>query len=282
MSTVPDPQPKSLSELKSSILRPATTSHFQCWFNPPPNLRTWVDEHRIRAGLGNGYKNDAEFYSLSCSEASLPGSSLATHELNNDFTGVTERHVYRRQYDNNADFTFYVDNDYDIIFFFENWMSYIVDEQYTGRDGTKNKGIEQEYFYYRVNYPGTTSTNGYKTTVFLNKFEKDYTGRYLRYRFLNAYPISISSMPVSYDTSQLLKCTVSFNYSRYVVSGEYHTPFIGSFNDPNSGLSRAARAALGEGEYNPNLKYDINGRVINPEILNTEPSTVINGRTFNF
>jgi hypothetical protein len=26
-------------------------------------------------------------------------------------------------------------------------------------------------------------------------------------------------MPVSYDSSQLLKCTVSFNYSRYIVGG---------------------------------------------------------------
>ena len=26
-------------------------------------------------------------------------------------------------------------------------------------------------------------------------------------------------MPVSYDSSQLLKCTVSFNYSRYVIGG---------------------------------------------------------------
>ena len=41
----------------------------------------------------------------------------------------------------------------------------------------------------------------------------------LQYKFVNAYPISINSIPVSYDTSQLLKCTVSFYYSRYVVIG---------------------------------------------------------------
>jgi hypothetical protein len=38
------------------------------------------------------------------------------------------------------------------------------------------------------------------------------------YQFINAYPISINSMPVSYDASQLLKCTVSFTYSRYVIT----------------------------------------------------------------
>ena len=151
---------------------------------------------------------------MSCSEASLPGSSLATHEINNDFTGVTERHVYRRQYDDRADFTFYVDHNYNIIFFFENWMSYIVDEQYTNRDGTQNKGIETLNYNYRVNFP-----KNYKTEIYIKKFEKDYTGRILQYRFINAYPISITSMPVSYDSSQLLKCTVSFTYSRYIVGG---------------------------------------------------------------
>lgn len=215
----PSPTPKTVSQLKSSILNPALTSHFLCSFNPPDAVREWVNLHRSQAGLGDGYGferngSSAEFFSLSCSEASLPGSSLATHEINNDFTGVTERHVYRRQYDDRADFTFYVDHNYNIIFFFENWMSYIVDEQYTNRDGTQNKGIETLNYNYRVNFP-----KNYKTEIYIKKFEKDYTGRILQYRFINAYPISITSMPVSYDSSQLLKCTVSFTYSRYIVGG---------------------------------------------------------------
>ena len=200
----PNPVKKSVSYLKSSLLRPALTSHFQCWFNPPNEVRTWVQQ-RASAGIGNGY--DSEFISLSCSDATLPGSSLATHEINNDFTGVTERHVYRRQYDDRSDFTFYVDHDYNVIQFFENWMSYIVNEQVTG-------GVDSTNFSYRVNFP-----DDYKSTIYIKKFEKDYTGRVLQYRFINAYPISITSMPVSYESSQLLKCTVSFNYSRYVIGG---------------------------------------------------------------
>jgi hypothetical protein len=200
----PSPSKKTVADLKASILNPALTSNFQCWFNPPDEVKKWVNQ-RSSAGIGNGYNDD--LISLSCSEASLPGSSLATHEINNDFTGVTERHVYRRQYDDRADFTFYVDHDYNVLQFFENWMSYIVNEQFSD-------GIESPNFNYRVNFP-----DNYKTTIFLKKFEKDYTGRVLQYRFLNAYPISINSMPVSYDSSQLLKCTVSFNYSRYIIGG---------------------------------------------------------------
>jgi hypothetical protein len=200
----PNPVKKSVSDLKASLLRPALTSHFQCWFNPPNAVRDWVQQ-RASAGIGNGY--DGEFVSLSCSDATLPGSSLATHEINNDFSGVTERHVYRRQYDDRADFTFYVDHDYNIIQFFENWMSYIVNEQASG-------GVDSTNYSYRVNFP-----DQYKSTIYIKKFERDYVGRVLQYRFINAYPISITSMPVSYESSQLLKCTVSFNYSRYVIGG---------------------------------------------------------------
>ena len=46
---------------------------------------------------------------ISCSEASLPGSSIATFEIKNDYAGVTERYAHRRMYDDRIDFTFYVD-----------------------------------------------------------------------------------------------------------------------------------------------------------------------------
>ena len=69
--------------------------------------------------MGYTLDNVDEKVSLSCSrEAALPGSSLATHEMLNDFTGVRERHAYRRQYDDTASFTFYVDVNYDTIHFF--------------------------------------------------------------------------------------------------------------------------------------------------------------------
>lgn len=258
----PAPSRKSVFKIKAALLQPALTSHFECWFNPPKTLTdrdptnsldTFL-EQRVKAGVGKNY--DAEAISLYCSEASLPGSSLATHELNNDFTGVTERHAYRRLYDDRADFTFYVDHDYTAITFFENWIGYVVNEQFTDPAGTPNNGLEQSYYTYRVNYP-----NLYRTTIYLNKFERDYRGRYLRYRFLQAYPISINSMPVSYDSSQLLKCTVSFTYTRYVVSQGDIPAFD---DDTNNATKSAAAQAAGNtiGFYGPAF-----GNLSNEEIL---------------
>ena len=250
MSLPSSPSKKVLADLKASILNPSLTSTYQCWFQPlnsSGELEKWFSD-RTAAGLGNYTKAKDEFISLSCSEASLPGSSLATHEINNDYTGVTERHAYRRQYDDRISFTFYVDHDYEIIHYFENWMSFIVNEQRTNSTAF-GPGVDNLNYSYRVNFP-----KDYQVPIYVGKFERDYresfnlsnldtakviggsntgpneyeyqlapvpgqfTSRPLVYKFMNAYPISIDSMPVSYDSSQLLKCTVSFTYSRYVIT----------------------------------------------------------------
>lgn len=201
-----------ISDIKSKLLRPALTSHFLCAFNPPEKVNNFLTQRKEAGFDGGRYSGPTqELIQLSCSEASLPGSSLMTNEINNDYTGVTERHAYRRLYDDRSDFTFYVDKNYYVIDFFENWISYCVGENLL-------KDQEKPTYNYRVNFP-----NYYKTEhLYITKFEKDYTraerGRLLTYKFINAYPISINSMPVSYDSSQLLKCTVSFTYSRYVLS----------------------------------------------------------------
>ena len=195
---------KVLSDLKASILNPALTSHFQCWFYPPSPVRSL---------LPTGEVQDDRMWSLSCAEkAALPGTSLATGEITNDFTGVTERHVYRRQYDTTSSFTFYVDHDYKIINFFEKWIGYIVNEGYI------NQNPSNDNYFYRVNFPKL-----YQTSIYIKKFEKDYD-RILEYKFLKAYPISINTMSVSYEASQLLKCTVNFNFSRYLVETRDNIP----------------------------------------------------------
>jgi len=208
------PTKKKLSDIKHKLLRPALTSHFYCQFNPPVNVRDYLAENKQ-------FIYDAEFISLSCSEASLPGSSLQTNEINDDYTGVTERLAYRRQYDDRADFTFYVDHgiggqnrnyigDYNSIWFFEQWVAYIANEQ-------KATGIDGSNYNYRFRFPGTNG-GGYRSpALYITKFERDFEGSALTYRFIDAYPISINSMPVSYESSELLKCTVSFTYTRYVV-----------------------------------------------------------------
>tara|TARA_Y100001960_G_scaffold135910_1_gene144246 strand:- start:217 stop:576 length:360 start_codon:yes stop_codon:yes gene_type:complete len=69
--------------------------------------------------------------------------------------------------------------------------------------------------------------NSYKNNMFLNKFERDQfkrdtSGRTtyrsnLEYTFVQAFPLSLTAIPVSYEAGEVLKCNVSFNYIRYTM-----------------------------------------------------------------
>tara|TARA_R100000030_G_scaffold100592_1_gene93982 strand:- start:747 stop:1463 length:717 start_codon:yes stop_codon:yes gene_type:complete len=200
----PKPRARTVDDLKSNILNPSLTSTYETSFVFPGAVRNWIATQEVGNGLD--YENLKKL-TLSCREAALPGTSLATHTLDNDHTGVTERHAYRRQYDTTASFTFYVDVKYDSIFLFENWIKFIVNE-----DTNDENFVNSRSYNYRVNFP-----NEYKSEISIRKFEKDYNGKNLEYKFFNAYPIAINQMPVSYDASELLLCTVNFNFSRYIV-----------------------------------------------------------------
>ncbi len=213
------PRRRSMSEIKNQLLRPATTTNFECSFTPPASVKTFMDQ-RYAAGAGVKLSSGImDKINISCHDASLPGSSLQTANLTDSYTGVNETYAYRRAYDNRADFTFYVDHlentlgntrgsnqNYTVILFFENWISYISGEQFA-------EGLKLPNYFYRVQFPDDYMA----AAISIDKFEKDFLGRYLHYEFLNAYPISITSMPVSYDSAQILKCTISFSYQRYVV-----------------------------------------------------------------
>ena len=190
------PSVRSVSNIKANLLRPATTSHFEVEIPIINALSKW-------RGIGKQDKIE-----LMCSEAVLPGSNLATFEINNDRTGVTEKHVHRRIFDDRIDLTFYVDAGlYQPIKFFEDWMAYI-----TNNGAGDNDLIDKSYDY-RMRYPDDYIKD---QGLIVRKFEKDHQN-ILEYEFVRVFPLAINSMPVSYDTSSLLKCTVSMSYIRYYV-----------------------------------------------------------------
>lgn len=211
---------KSIADIKTQLLRPATTSHYICRFQPPPDVEAFESQKESSGYAGASYKNriNQELIEILCCDASLPGATIATHDANNDFHGVTHKNAYRRLYDDRVDFTFYVDRNYTTLRFFEGWMAYIVNERVNAGQGLPS--FEDKRLFYRVNYPKSYKCN----EIFITKFEKDAgrkdAGPTLKYRFFDAFPISISSMPISYEASQVLKCTVSFSFSRYLISYE--------------------------------------------------------------
>ena len=142
-----------------------------------------------------------------CSDANLPTTALATAEVKDNFMGVPQQFAHTRIY-TDIDFSFYIDDDYNVIKTFEGWMEYI------SSGANSFIGQDERAFYRRMRYPDSYKCN----TMYINKFEKEYK-RTLRYRFVNVFPKSMSSVPVSYGSADILKVTVSFNYDRYIVNG---------------------------------------------------------------
>ena len=225
------PKVRKVADIKAKLLNPALTSHFEVQI-PLPNGAVRAELESIRPD--GGEQQDA--LNIRCTNASLPGSNLATLELNNTYHGVTQRHAYRRVYDDRIDLEFLVDaDDYLPIRFFEKWIDSIMLQT---QEGEGNESPVSQSYTYRTSYSDDyVCPSGLKIV----KFERtgkngDYTGSALEYTFVNAYPFTISSMPISYDSSSLLKCTVSFSYLRYVINDVIKKPSTtpGTIGDPKS------------------------------------------------
>ena len=191
----------SVSKIKANLLNVAQSSLYKLTLSIPQAVRQTLNLSHL----------DYENISLMCCEANLPGSSLTTHEVNNDYHGVTEKMAYRRMYDETLGLTFYVDRSYKIVELMETWMNYI-----SGMDDANL--YKDPYVSYRMSYP-----NSYKNNIYLTKFERDHFSSQsnlvrttLDYTFVQAFPLALTSMPVSYEGSDVLKCSVSFNFIRYV------------------------------------------------------------------
>jgi hypothetical protein len=172
-----------------------------------------------------------EHIELLCSSAVLPGPSFKLSETYGNRQGVLEKYPLYKQFPEIA-LTFYVDSNHKIIKFFEEWTNYMnpLYNPYTGKVQTSNKGqnladAAAENDYFKMRYP-----NQYTQNLFVTKFERDtYTAesnslgvRYkntpqFTYKFIKAYPNNIIPSPVTYNGSDILSYTVTFNYSRYVV-----------------------------------------------------------------
>ena len=258
------PQPLGIKEIKSKLLSPALTSLYYVQI-PLPS----TGPLNLAYFNSNGVPIDQDRLNLMCCETVLPGSRLATLELNNDRTGVTEKHAHRKIFDDRIDLTFYVNaENYMPIRFFETWINYIT-RQSTARIEGNPGALDKDYFY-RFEYPDTyMSDSGMRIT----KFEKSTFGTpknnflghlgvqpetagQLTYTFTRAFPLSIASMPVSYDQSNLLKCTVSMSYVRYVVDGSNPPLLPEQVSSIPGGQSDSAKAT--DVSFNSQIQADVN------------------------
>ena len=191
------PSIRRISDFKPLFTNLAQTSHFQVIFGGlPGQLLAYLYLRGVEPRF------IAENAGLLCFSASLPGSSFATADVNNNFTGVNERVAHRRIF-TEIGLEFYVDRDYRTLKFIEHWMEFI--------SGGSNADPYREGYYFRMQYPEAYKSN----TTKIIKFDRDYN-REIEYNFFGLFPLALNSTPVSYNGSDVLKISAAFNYERYV------------------------------------------------------------------
>ena len=162
--------------------------------------------------LPNDYANGNKV-GIMCAEATLPTSSFATSEVKDNYQGINQQFAHTRIYVD-SDFSFYVDQDYNVLKFFEGWMDYVAgDDNFRGITRTDDNN-----YYRRSNYPMNRDNKiGYKSGVLtITKFEKNLDPKKsITYEYVNAFPKGMTSIPVQYGGADLVKVNVQFAYDRY-------------------------------------------------------------------
>ena len=198
-------KPYNLSVAKNLIGPLAQTNHFQVTFSSlRPSVESYLRDYLKVDDIRNFLSRRA---GILCDSASLPTTAYATAEVRDNFMGVPQQFAHTRIY-TDLDFSFYVDEDYNLLKIFEGWMEYI-------SSGANTSTLQDDRAYFRrMRYPDSYKCD----TMYINKFEKNFK-KTLRYRFVNVFPKAMSAVPVAYGPADILKVNVSFNFDRYIVNG---------------------------------------------------------------
>ena len=247
------PTHKTVADIKGTILSPSLTPYFEVQFPVPTFL----------SNLNSGSTFPYNYLTILCTEAVLPGNSLATFNVDNDYSGVTEKMPHRKLYDQNLSLTFYVNSGEDAYYpikFFESYIAYIAGEDPSNASSLDR--LRNQNYFYRMSYPDEYMLDG----LLIKKFEKGgefiaptpghEVDRELTYEFIRTYPTAINSMALTYGDAQVLKCTVQYSYIRYVQHNTFGTtrvePTMSNIvasvpdTDPNSPNTTLTKAQVDE------------------------------------
>ena len=186
-------------------------------------------EYLANCGLFVDTNSTSQKYDFLCSQASLPGSNFNISEEMGSRQGMTERFASRRIY-NEFDLTFYIDNDYNVLRMFEEWMNYI-NPVYDGTVGRYDGGVSSQLNAYqdRNTYSRFRYPDDYRRKIQITKFERDFLKNpndknntfknmpLLTYHFIDTFPVNLNAVQMSYEGSTFLQVTVAFTYLRHTI-----------------------------------------------------------------
>lgn len=193
---------RRISDFKPLFSNLAQSSHYQVIFG---GLNSTLISYLGARGVDSRFISESA--GLLCFSASLPGSSFATAEITGNFTGVSEKMAHTRMF-TQISLDFYIDSEYRELKFLEHWIEYI----------SSGSGVDQQRdgYFFRMKYPIEYKSNFTK----IIKFDRDYLNE-VEYNFYGLFPIALDAVPVSYQGSEILKATATFNFDRYVCGKTY-------------------------------------------------------------
>jgi hypothetical protein len=200
--------PRRISDIKPLMTNLAQTSHYEVKFGTlPPRLMSYL----ARRGIDSRFI--AESAGLLCYSAVLPTTTLGSFTIDGNFMGIQEKFANSRIY-SEITLDFYIDSNYQMLNFLECWMEFIASGSFNnqvlpGENAPINQN--QDGYFVRMQYPSYYKAN----SVRIVKFDRDYR-REIEYNFRGLFPLNMSSIPVSYVSSDILKVSASFQYDRYI------------------------------------------------------------------
>lgn len=144
--------------------------------------------------LMTGFMNSGRLITLFCESTSLPGQVISTTEQR--IMGETREFPYSKFYDN-ITLSFYIDNNFEVKGFFDNWLNSV--------SNTQNK-ITSYYKDYIA------------PTVLIEVLPMDSEVSTYSITLHEAYPKGISPIQLSADSRDIAKIGVSLNYKYYTTS----------------------------------------------------------------
>lgn len=190
-------------------------------FTEGQGVKTLLKDFEVDPSIaGNESGTPASLINMFCDEANFPSFSAATGQIQNRYQGEGTTNYPHTRLDSDLSISWMCDANMAPYKFLATWMDFIFGERPENSavgtlENLKSQSLTKERN--RVNrlaYP-----KDYISTIRLIKVEKGKNSPNGRPSaaviFENAYPYTIDAIPLSYGTSQLVKVSASFYYSKH-------------------------------------------------------------------
>lgn len=172
----------------------------------------------ISAPIGSSSEKNRELDTL-CKAASFPGKVTETIEYK--YKGKTILIPGQEKYNQTIELTFYLEENHTNRIYFDDWMSAFHFDNYNGVSNSGSVNIKNtviDTLAMSVGITAGSKPNKPLGVIGITQLNYDMDTELKQYFLYNAFPIEISSIPLSADgINNVLEYTVTFAYSHYSI-----------------------------------------------------------------